>query len=194
MRKIELFLAGLALLGLTFKLLLLSGGTAILGLTLSGLGILYYPFGFFYFNSIKINKIFKKTSYKDVSVLRGIGTFGAGITFSILTTGILFKLADLQGSGVMLSVGITTGLILLIVTTIRYFAVKGQFFKMMLRRTLIWVTLGITLYLIPGINLVKIFHRDNPEYIEAYQKSIENPDDRELLIKADEARRKKNNK
>ena len=60
----------------------------------------------------------------------------------------------------------------------------------MLVRTILIVGLSGILVATPGLTLVKIFFRDNPEYIKAYELAAQNPNNQDLQIKAEEAREK----
>jgi len=193
MKKIEQITVALAILGVVMKLLLLPGNAAFIGISLPILATIYFPLGFFYFNSIPIGKIFRKSSYNGISVPRGFGTFGAGLIFSILSTGILFKLLQLPGTGNMLTIGLTGGILLFFVILAKYYTNRdSSFYRSMFFRTLIIVGISGILFATPGLTLVKIFYRDNPEYVKAYEQSANNPDDRELWIKAEQTREKTN--
>jgi len=121
--------------------------------------------------------------------MRGLGTFGGGLIFSILTIGMLFKLLQLPGAGVMLTIGLTAGTLFFVVTLVKYFINRdSSFHKNMIIRSVIIVGLSGILVVTPGLTLVKVFYRDNPEYIKAYEQAAMNPDDRDLQLKAEEAR------
>ena len=189
MKRIEQIAAVLTIIGILMKLLLISGGAIVLGISLTVLATIYYPIGFFYFNSIPFGKIFKKESYKEMTFMRGLGTFGGGLIFSILTIGMLFKLLQLPGAGVMLTIGLTAGTLFFVVTLVKYFINRdSSFHKNMIIRSVIIVGLSGILVVTPGLTLVKVFYRDNPEYIKAYEQAAMNPDDRDLQLKAEEAR------
>jgi len=172
------------------KLFNVTGGDSVLGISLTTLALLYYPIGFFYFNSIPIGKIFKKKAYKGLTVLRGIGSFGGGLIFSILCIGILFKLLQLPGAKFMLSTGSALGLLFLIIILIKYLMNKeSAFLKSMAIRATLIVGLAFILFVTPGLTLVKLFYRNNTEYIKAYEQAARNPDDKALQLKAEEARK-----
>ncbi|WP_425392188.1 hypothetical protein [Ekhidna sp.] len=193
MKKIELIAAAITAIGILMMLLLMPGGSMILGISMTALAILYYPIGFFYFNSIPMREIFKKESYKGITLVRGLGAFGGGMIFSILAIGSLFKLLQLPGSGLMLTVGLTAGVFYLIIILIKYFSQGGsRFLKNMIVRSTIVIALSGVLMATPGTTLVKVFFRDNPEYIKAYEKAAKNPENRQLQLKAEEARQKDN--
>jgi len=191
MKRIEQIVAALTAIGILMKLLLISGGAIVLGISLTVLATIYYPIGFFFFNSIPIGKIFKKKSYTGLTFMRGLGTFGGGLIFSILIIGGLFKLLQLPGAGAMLTIGLTAGTLFFIVTLVKYFMNRGSsFLRSMVVRTIIIIGLSGVLMATSGLTLVKIFYRDNPEYIKAYEQAAENPNDQDLQLKAEEAREK----
>jgi hypothetical protein len=191
MKRIEQIAAVFTAIGILMKVLLISGGAMVIGVSLTVLAVIYYPYGFLYFNSIPINKAFKKESYKGMTFLRGFGTFGGGLIFSILSVGTLFKLLQLPGAAVMLSIGLTAGTLFLVATFVKYLMNRDRsFLRKMLIRTIIIIGVSGTLVATPGLTLVKIFHRDNPEFIKTYEQSTMNPNDRDLQQKAEETRAK----
>tara|TARA_B100000609_G_C17114940_1_gene381763 strand:+ start:61 stop:252 length:192 start_codon:yes stop_codon:yes gene_type:complete len=58
----------------------------------------------------------------------------------------------------------------------------------MLKRTVIWALMGVIFISVSGLTLVKVFYRDNPAYIEAYEQLMQDPRNEELQRKAEEAR------
>ena len=173
MRRTEQIFVAMVLIGLIMKLVLIPNVTIVVIVALTILAIIYYPFGLFLFNSIRLKKIFKRTSYQGISVLKGIGSFGAGLILSILATGALFKLLYLPGSNVMLGVGLSGSLILLITTAIKYISTKSKFYKNLIVRTLGWTLFSVILFFTSGITLVKVFHRNDPQFIEDFQRNRE---------------------
>ena len=121
MKRIEQIAAVLSFIGILMKLFLISDGAIVLGISLTVLATIYYPIGLFYFNSIPIGKIFKKESYAELTFMRGLGTFGGGLIFSILAIGSLFKLLQLPGAGAMLAIGLSAGSLLFVAALIKYF-------------------------------------------------------------------------
>lgn len=180
----------MAIIGILLKIFLVTGGTLFIGLSLSALACIYYPLGFFFFNSIKATKIFKKEAYKGMSILRGIGSVFVGLILSITLVGILFKILDLEGSGFMLLTGLSCMSVCVSVLLIKYFRNrKVVFYRNMVFRTVsVWV-ISLILFLTPGTTLVKFFYRDNPEYVKAYIEASKNPENKELQYKAEEIRR-----
>jgi hypothetical protein len=91
----------------------------------------------------------------------------------------------------MLSIGLTAGTLFLVATFVKYLMNRDRsFLRKMLIRTIIIIGVPGTLVATPGLTLVKIFHRDNPEYIKTYEQSTMNPNDRDLQQKAEETRAK----
>ncbi len=195
MKRIEPLLAALVVIGLLMKFFLVPGGTEIMVISLIVLACMYYPVGFFYFNSIGISKIFKRESYSGLSVFQGMGAFVGGLIFSILLVGILFKLIQLPGSRPMLITGLVAGgPFLLIIIIVKYFfsTRESSFYRNMIIRSIVIVGISGILYVTPGLVLVKIFYRSHPDYIQAYEQASNNPNDEELQRKAEVVREKMN--
>jgi hypothetical protein len=60
MKRIEQIAAVLTVIGILMKLFLISGGAIVLGISLTLLATIYYPIGFFYFNSVPIEEFSRK--------------------------------------------------------------------------------------------------------------------------------------
>ncbi|MEQ9217848.1 MAG: hypothetical protein RLO17_07400 [Cyclobacteriaceae bacterium] len=136
-----------------------------------------------------MRKIFKRDSYEELSVLRLVGAFGGGVIFSILSVGMLFKLLQLPGSDVMLIVGLYSGSLFLLIILIKLFMNRETtFYRDMVVRSLLILSLSGILYSVSGLTLVKIFYRNHSKYIQAYERAANNPADMELQQKAEEIR------
>jgi hypothetical protein len=134
MKKIELIVGLIAILGIVLKLLHIPGSGVLTVLTLSTLSMFYYVFSFALFNGIRLRDIFKKASYKDTNAKRIIGAIGLGFALSAITIGGLFKLQFWPGATVQLMAGlVTTGLILLI-AAIFYFRSKADYYTRVFKR------------------------------------------------------------
>lgn len=194
MKRIEQIAVAFIVIGILMKILLIQGGSAVVGISLTFLACIYYPLGIFYFNAIPPNKIFKKESYDKLTAFRGIGTFGGGLIFSILLVAILFKLLQLPGSRVMFIVGLGAGALFMVIVLFNFLRNRdSHFLKVMVIRTMIILGISGIVNATPGLMLVKVFHRDNPEYIEAYEELQKDPRNEELQQKAEDAREKTNN-
>ena len=154
-------------------------------LTLGTLAFLYYPFGFALFNRIGFRQIFKKKSYEGLSALRIFGSIGAGMAFSAICMGILFKIQRWAGANLMLIDGLVPTFIILIIALIKYFKTKGKFYIEILKRTAIIGALGLLFFYTSTLTIVKIRFRNHPDYIKAYEMYLNNPEDEELKQKLD---------
>ncbi|HON20965.1 MAG TPA: hypothetical protein PLW70_06510 [Bacteroidales bacterium] len=183
MIKLEKFLGIAAVIGLILKLIRIPGSMILLILILGALAFLYYPFGFALFNRIGFRQIFKKKSYEGLSALRIIGSIGAGMAFSAICMGILFKIQRWAGVNLMLIDGLVPTFIILIIALIKYFKTKGKFYIEILKRTAIIGALGLLFFYTSTLTIVKIRFRNHPDYIKAYEMYLNNPEDEELLQK-----------
>ncbi len=64
MKRTELILAIIAIIGIILKILHLPGATMLLTLSFTFLSILYYIFSFALFNNLELKNIFKKKPTK----------------------------------------------------------------------------------------------------------------------------------
>ena len=196
MKVIERLALAFSAIGLLKKILLIRPGTnEILMIGLTFLALFYLILSFALFNNIRLNVIFKKSSYALVSRGRIVGAVGLGISLWVCVTAILFKLLNLTGATEMLVNGIALLTLVLVVALIIFVTKKYRwidlYFKNIFIRGLATLTIVITLYLLPPFTLVKLFHRDDPMYIELYIKSIENPTDARAWKEFEEYRARK---
>ena len=175
MKKTEIIFAVLLLVGLNFKFFLLPFGGTITTISAMTLSIMYYIFGFAFFNHIKIKDIFKKEAYKDVSVLRIIGAIGAGIGISTICIGVLFKVQRWPLANDNLVVGLSLSLIVFVVAAIRFLKNKNIYYRRILVRLLIACSIGIIFFKLSNLDLIKIQFKNHPGYINAYKLYTENP-------------------
>ena len=183
MIKLEKILGIIVVIGLILKFTLIPGGGILLTLSLMTLACLYYPLGFALLNRIGFKQIFKKESYKGLSALRIIGAIGAGIAFSAICVGILFKLQHWTGANINLIAGLIPTLIVLVIALIKYLKAKGEFYIGILKRIAIIGTLGLLFICISDLTIAKIQFRNHPDYIKAYEMYLDNPQDEDLRQK-----------
>jgi apolipoprotein N-acyltransferase len=159
-------------------------------LTVLLLSMTYFVFSFALFNNVRLRHIFKSGSFKGVSTLRIIGSILVGFVFSIMCIGILFKFQLWPNSDFTLLVGLMCLGILVIISLVRFLSSKDTFYKNLLIRTLIIGIIGFCFYSLSYENILEIKYRDDPEYVEAEKKSMQNPKSIELGKKALEERQK----
>jgi len=150
MRKLEIILSILALIGIILQLSGIPGGAILLILSLTILAVLYYPFGFIVLNNIRVRKIFSAGSYRGLSALRILGTIGIGMALSTVCLGIVFKLETYPGAGYIQIIGLVSLIILAVPAVIRYTQTRDKHYWRLLLRTLIFGVTGIIIAFIPG--------------------------------------------
>ncbi len=137
MSKLEKILPFITLIGIVFKLFDVPMSGPLIVTSLSILSLLHYPLGFALLNNIRLRHIFNKSSYKGLSPLKLIVSFVAGIAFSSIGVGIMFKLMAWPGAGPMLMVGLSSLFIILAISLLMYFKSKEAFFLGILYRVVL---------------------------------------------------------
>ncbi|MDZ7738117.1 MAG: hypothetical protein U5K32_03410 [Bacteroidales bacterium] len=114
MKKIELSLLIISLVGLILVIAGLEAAWYVVIPFLLLLGIFYYFFGFALLNNIAPEGIFRSVSYKGISPLRIFGSVLAGMAISLVPVAVLFKLRQYpMGGTITLLAGISTLLVLI---------------------------------------------------------------------------------
>ena len=175
MRKLEKILGLVIIIAFVMKLALIPGGSILTVISLTILACIYYPLGFAFFNGIRLRQIFKKDSYKGITVLRIIEAIGVGIGLSVICIGILFKLQLWPGANTNLLTGLITTLIILIIALIRYLKSKSDYYTLIFKRIAIIGGVGLIFTFLPDLTITKIQFRNHPDYIKAYEDYLKNP-------------------
>lgn len=185
MRNTEKILGLTFLAGLVMKFMLVPGAGIIITLSLLSIAIMYYFLGFALFNEIPGRAIFKKESYKGTSVLRIIGAIGAGMGISMICNGILFKLQDWPSALSSLEYGLILTSIVLVISIVKFFKTRSNFYVMIFKRIAVIGILGLILFFTPALTIVKFQFRNHPDYIKAYEQYGINPKDEMLSHKVE---------
>ena len=185
MKNTEKITTVLFFLALLFKILNIPGADILLILSIVILSLIYYPFGFAFFNQIKLRRIFNKASYDGISTKKIIGAVFFGIILSTICIGILFKILMFPGGTIILTIGTISAIAILTFSIIRYVSSKHSFHLFFIKRAIIITVIGIIVYLTPHITLIKWQFKDHPAYIEAYAEYLKDMDNVELKMKRD---------
>lgn len=110
------------------------------------LSIYYYGLGFFLLNDLRLKDIFKKSSYTKISTLRILGSILAPMFLSSLLIGILYILMRYEGSLNMFFTGLTSVVIVIIISLIKYQTKKDPFYKKVVLKFSLWAALAIIVY------------------------------------------------
>ena len=176
MKKIEINLLLFTLLGVLLTAFDISSGTIIIALSITIIASIYYPLGFFFFNTIKFNGIFKKKSYRGISFLKGFGTFSSGLLFSIISIGVMFKLLYLPGASEMLIIGLISTGLLLVALLIKYASNKqNDLVKNLIIRAVFWATIGGALMATPSSFIEKTLLKRHDQNEETTKNKQQQP-------------------
>ena len=102
MNKFERILIALALIGIGMQLFHLTGSALLVLLSLSALSVFYYIYGLPLVTQLPVKQAFTSQTLKSLLVLGAIGAFAFGLSLSAATLGILFKVLEWAGAGMML--------------------------------------------------------------------------------------------
>ncbi len=193
MKKTEIIIATLSIIALVLNLLLIPGSSVLTVLTLSILSVFYMYLSFALFNDIRFRNILKKGSYKGKSTKRIVGAVGTGLALSLTTTGLLFKFQSWPGASFNLGTGLVGLLTVAIISTIKYFKNKSEFYTRIFKRIAIFGGLGLILMIIPKTTWIEIKYRNHTEYIDAVKKAMADPDNKELWDNVEIQRQKMDN-
>lgn len=127
MKRVEIVLWLLFLIGLVFVLNHWSGGHPIVTLSMLGLSALYMVFSFMLLNNVRLQTIFVKKGYAGVSAGRIIASIITGWCLAMQVVGIMFAINNWPGSGPMLFVAILNSIPVFVGIFIWYMNDKNAF-------------------------------------------------------------------
>ncbi len=162
MKKGEVVLVISIIFGFILYALEVPGGLALMVLSFALLSMLYFYFGFAFFNDIRLRNIFSSESYRSVTSNKIIGAIAAGISISITVVGLLFKLMRWPGSVVMLTVGISSLTVIAIICIVKFRKFSNDYYTRILNRCVVAGALAI---------LIMILRKAPAEDIESQQES-----------------------
>lgn len=180
MKKTENIIVIIALIALGLKLIFIPGSGILTVVTFSSLSLIYFYFGFALFNHIKLRKIFKKDSYKEISSQRMLGTIGSGLALSTTTMGILFKFQSWPGAFIYLATGLIGLILVTLFGYLKYSKSKADFYIPIFKRAAVFGGIALVLLLIPQATWIEIKYRDSPAFVEAYKKALADPENKAL--------------
>lgn len=183
MKKLEVILAILIPIFIILKFMLVPLSNILVACSLLLLALIYYAFGFAFFNNIRLRNIFKKESYKDKSALHIVGAISVGMALSDICMGILFKIQGYPMANTLLIIGLLSTLIILVIAVIRFLKSRSPYYSQMFKRIAIIGCLGLVFTFVSDLALVKIQFRNHPDYVKAYQEYEANPGSNESETK-----------
>lgn len=179
-------------MGIILIVATIPGGSTFTILGLGLLSMLYFYFGFAFFNGIRARDMFKKSSYKDIKAIRVVGAIAAGMLLSTVVIGIMFKIMMWAGASAMLLIGFLPVLIIGIISVIKYSSNKDSYYKRILLRAVIFGGFALFLFLLPKNTILQIRYRCCPDYVNAVIAASNDPDNEALQQKAQEEEDKMN--
>lgn len=192
MKLTEKILGLFALMGIILIVATIPGGSTFTILGLGLLSMLYFYFGFAFFNGIRARDMFKKSSYKDIKAIRVVGAIAAGMLLSTVVIGIMFKIMMWAGASAMLLIGFLPVLIIGIISVIKYSSNKDSYYKRILLRAVIFGGFALFLFLLPENTILQIRYRCCPDYVNAVIAASNDPDNEALQQKAQKEEDKMN--
>lgn len=177
MRKVEIGLVVLAVIGFLFKLMAWPFAGVMLVLGTSTLGYMYFFLSFALLNDIGFRQIFKKGSFKGVGAGKIVASIFVGFALCLATLALLFKLQFWPGAARYTQVSLFWMTILVAIAIVTGFMKKPSFTQSTSARIIILAALILISYLTPSTTLIDIFYRHHPDYAAAYKDYITNPED-----------------
>ncbi len=162
MKKTELILLISIMLGFVLKSFEVPGGLALMIFSFCILSIMYFYFGFAFFNGIRMRNIFSAQSYAGLTTNKIVGAIAVGLSLSATIIGIMFKVMHWPGALVIIYIGMAPLIVIAIISAVKYSIYASDYYARILNRCVIVVA--------GAILLITIKATQNPE-IESHENA-----------------------
>ena len=143
MKKTEVALILITIIGLIIRLLQWPGGNLLMILCITLLSLMYFIFGFAFFNGLRIREVLKKESYVALNKMKIFGAFLTGIASSIGVLGILFSLMYWPGAMFNVIFGSILLSLISVIALIKYSNNKSKYYSRILTRSVSIMVIAI---------------------------------------------------
>lgn len=145
MKKTEIILTIIGLSSLIGIWATIDGAKEVCLLSLTLLSCIYLIFSFALLNNIPFRKLFKKASYKSISIARMIGSIVYGWAMSSAVLSVVFRALGYTGAKEMLLIGLISLTVTLMITLYAY-KQQVSFYKGVIIRSMMWGSLVMVLF------------------------------------------------
>jgi hypothetical protein len=188
MRRVFKFLettfAILAVVGLVMRLSFVKGGDFLLVISLGLLTMLYFGGGYFQGPA--------KSPVDGAPVTDGTALrIWSGILFSMGTLGIMGTLLFWQGFGLHLLIGLFGSLALVLGLWLVARKSVAPATSSVFTRSVVLAAVCAPVWLVPKATLFGVFHRDDPQFVEKWNRAQQHPSDPAYQADYDAYRRQK---
>ncbi len=150
----------LCLIGISMRLLNITGGTLFVFLSLLVLACMYLFLGFIFYNDIRLRNLFKKVSYSNVDAGKIFIGILTGILHFIMLSGINFRVLNWPAHFILLCAGFLLTFIYTIIILILHVNRPGTLYFNILVRSAIMLVLALVLILAPGLHFERNMQPD----------------------------------
>ncbi len=184
MKKTEIVLGIILIAGIIQRWFYLPLGTPLTILSLLIFTVVYLFLTVAILNDIKLKDLFKGETFKDISNYQITNSVLTGVSLAIVNLGLYLMLIHSAGAKLMILLGLLGLSVILIIGLTKYLKNKTTYFSRLFIRIAIFGSIGLTLFLTPIIFWTEIQHSDHPAYVQAVREAYENPENKELWVKA----------
>lgn len=175
MKKTEIVLVILFLLGILLSLVPVPGGLLLIVFSGGLLSILYFIFSLWILNNIRARDLFKKAAYAEITPAKAILSIFTGLNISTVIVGIQFRFMLWKNSHIMLMLGLLNiAIVLTILILMALFNKKISYRPYFLKVGLLGL-MNLLLFTTSDLDIVEIRYREHPAYVELYKQYATDP-------------------
>ncbi len=190
MRKLEIILTILPLIGILFRILHLPGADILVLIPFTLLAFIYFYFGFALFNGIRFREVFKKSTYSKIEELNIPFGAAAGVALSIGVLGISFKLVSLPGALILLMLGAIGLIIITSIAWVKKETRSDNVFQKVIKRSIPFGLVCVFLLSVPTRTWLTWRFPNNSEYVDSIMEYKADPENEGLRLKMEEERKR----
>ena len=177
MKKWEKILWSSFLVGLVFKLMHWPGAGILTVFSLVLVALFYFYLGVGVFNDLSLRQMFNRKNYTHKNRLNLLLGALFGIVIGTLVIGILFKFMLWPGGNILLSVGLISLLLSLVVYFFLHYFEKIFFEKRVFVRVVLIGLSSFVLCVIQSDSFIDFYYPNDPEYANTLKQIVHNPSD-----------------
>lgn len=180
MKKAEIGIAAVALIGFLFLICHYPGSSILLIVSFSALAFIYMASGLKNFNRFH--------PHPATDVKQNLISMVSGLALAIVLMGTLYRLMLWPGDGVMLTVGLPLLAVVLVAAYFSYSKDKSAVYSWILMRAAVVGIIGLCLFVTPDDALIDFRYKNHPDYAKAYKAYRKDKGNKELKRKLDAER------
>lgn len=188
MQNIERIIVGTVFVAILLNLSLIPLTFVLVVLALSSMACFYMYLSFPLLNAKSLAESLRASTWKEVGSKRAVLSLFAGIGFSMVAIGVLFRYSTWPNAEGLLFAGLTLLGVGALAALVALRNGDSSWLKKYFFRASAFGLAGVFMLLTPELMWFEIRNRDKPAYIEAFRKAHHDPDNLQYQVELERER------